>query len=319
MAAEIIILSVIAQIFFHAVLTVLFESTLEITSMDDIRRYRLAFLFSSAFTFIPWYRYFFSLHPLGMILAGIAGAFLGGLIATRRKTALWENNSPPSPEIEKAVLQAHRQVIETPLAIPMWKRLFDLFFAVLAASALSPVWALAAFLIWFEDPGSILFVKNSVGKDGVNFHQFKFRTMIQGAEEATGPILASIHDERVLKTGRLLRKSHLDELPQLINIFKGEMSLVGPRPQRTVLVYQYIQKIPEYVERHRVLPGIAGLAQVAGSYYMTPRQKLRFDCLYIRNISMGFDIKLLCLACLIAIWYRWQKNWNGRLPRWMMH
>lgn len=319
MTIEIIILSAIAQVFFHAVLVVLFVSILEITSMRDAWRYRLAFLLSSAFAFTPWYRFFSPILPRWMILAGIVGAFLGGLMATRRKTALWENNSPPSPEIENTVLQAHRQIIHTPLPIPIWKRLFDLILAMLALLFLSPAWVFVAFLIWFEDPGSILFVKNSVGKDGINFHQFKFRTMVQGAEEATGPILASIHDERVLKTGRLLRKSHLDEIPQLINIIKGDMSFVGPRPQRTVLVNKYIQKIPQYVERHRVLPGISGLAQVAGSYYLTPRQKLRFDCLYIRHISLGFDLKLLCLACLIALWYRWQKNWNGRLPRWMLH
>jgi len=97
------------------------------------------------------------------------------------------------------------------------------------------------------------------------------------------------------------------------------MSFVGPRPQRTVLVSNYLQEIPGYVERHRVLPGIAGLAQVAGSYYLTPRQKLRFDRLYIANMSLIFDLRLLFSACIIAFWYRWQNDWDGRLPRWMLH
>jgi lipopolysaccharide/colanic/teichoic acid biosynthesis glycosyltransferase len=101
----------------------------------------------------------------------------------------------------------------------------------------------------------------------------------------------------------------------LINILLGQMSFVGPRPQRTVLVLEYLERMPEYAERHRVLPGIAGLAQVAGDYYLTPRQKLRFDRLYIRHISLGFDLKLLGLAFWIAFWMRWQKNWDGRIPR----
>jgi lipopolysaccharide/colanic/teichoic acid biosynthesis glycosyltransferase len=92
------------------------------------------------------------------------------------------------------------------------------------------------------------------------------------------------------------------------------MSFVGQRPQRTVLVRSYIEELPQYAERHRVLPGLAGLAQVAGHYYLTPRQKLRFDRLYIRHSRLGFDIKLLALSFLIAFWYRWQPGWTGRLP-----
>jgi lipopolysaccharide/colanic/teichoic acid biosynthesis glycosyltransferase len=139
--------------------------------------------------------------------------------------------------------------------------------------------------------------------------------MLRGAEEVTGPILASEKDERVLIAGRLLRKTALDELPQLVNILRGEMSFVGPRPQRTVLVHQYLETLPQYAERHRVVPGLAGLAQVAGDYYLTPRQKLRFDRLYIQHISLGFDLKLFLLAFSIAFWFRWQPGWNGRLPR----
>jgi len=116
----------------------------------------------------------------------------------------------------------------------------------------------------------------------------------------------------------LLRKAALDELPQLVNILLGEMSFVGPRPQRTVLVHEYLQRMPEYAERHRIAPGLAGLAQVAGDYFLTPCQKLRFDRLYIRHASLGFDLKLILLAFLIAFWYRWQKDWNGRLPRRLM-
>jgi lipopolysaccharide/colanic/teichoic acid biosynthesis glycosyltransferase len=93
------------------------------------------------------------------------------------------------------------------------------------------------------------------------------------------------------------------------------MSFVGPRPQRTVLVLGYLEHLPAYAERHAVLPGLAGLAQVAGDYYLAPHQKLRLDRIYIRHRSLGFDVKLLILAFLVAFWFRWQSGWNGRLPR----
>mgnify|MGYP000311809846 CR=1 FL=1 len=227
----------------------------------------------------------------------------------------WENNSPPSELIKDEVHQRHLDIIGVPRPAPLSKRLFDFALALFGLIFSAPIWLVSAVLVWIEAPGPILFVKNSVGRGGINFRQFKFRTMVPSAEESTGPILASEEDERVLLVGRILRKTALDELPQLINILRGEMSFVGPRPQRTILVHGYLESIPEYAERHRVLPGLSGLAQVAGDYYLTPRQKLRFDRLYIKHAGLGFDLKLLCLAFLISFWFRWQKGWDGRLPR----
>lgn len=247
------------------------------------------------------------------------GAFAGGLLATTRHGRLWEDNFPPAPAILQEVRQRHTAHLRGRLRLPLSKRLFDLAVASLGLLFSLPVWLAAIFAIWIEDPGPLLFVKNSVGLGGRNFRQFKLRTMVCGAEEATGPVLAQRQDERVLATGRLLRKTALDELPQLVNILKGEMSVVGPRPQRTVLVHQYLKELPEYAERHQVRPGLAGLAQVAGSYYLTPRQKLRFDRLYLRHISLGFDLRLLLGAFLIAFVFRWKKGWDGRLPRWLLH
>jgi lipopolysaccharide/colanic/teichoic acid biosynthesis glycosyltransferase len=216
------------------------------------------------------------------------------------------------------VHQWHLETIGLPDKTPFGKRAFDVGLASFGLLIAFPIWLMSAFLVWIEDPGPLLFVKNSVGKGGLNFHQYKFRTMVSEAETHTGPTLASESDERVLVVGRVLRKTALDELPQLVNILLGEMSFVGPRPQRTVLVHDYLQRMPEYTERHRITPGLAGLAQVAGDYYLTPRQKLRFDRLYIRHASLGFDLKLILLAFAIAFWYRWQKDWNGRLPRRLM-
>ena len=281
-------------------------------------RYRLAFLIPVGIGLGGWLASFgVQSGPMHWLwfLAAISGAFLGCLVSTSLNEGIWENNSPPSKHIEAEVLQMHQKVIGQPGSTQPLKRLFDICLALSGLILASPVWLISILLIWFENPGPLLFVKNSVGKGGFNFHQFKLRTMVRGAEDNTGPVLARDTDERVLLVGRVLRKTALDELPQLINILVGEMSFVGPRPQRTVLVHGYLERMPEYAERHRVLPGLAGLAQVAGDYYLTPRQKLRFDRLYIQHASLGFDLKLLFLAFLITFWYRWQKDWDGRLPR----
>jgi len=281
-------------------------------------RYRLAFLTSAGVIAVQWLVLRISRLPaLEMIwlLPALLGAFFGGLLATALNETLWEDNSPPSERIRQDVHQAHLEVIGVPGPTPLWKRLFDILTASLGLVLFSPLWLACSFLIWIEEPGPLLFIKNSVGKGGVSFYQFKFRTMERSAERFTGPVMSSEADGRVLVVGRFLRKTALDELPQLINILSGEMSFVGPRPQRTVLVRGYLESIPEYAERHRVLPGLAGLAQVVGDYYLTPRQKLRFDRLYIQHANLAFDLKLILLAFLLAFWYRWQKGWKGRLPR----
>jgi lipopolysaccharide/colanic/teichoic acid biosynthesis glycosyltransferase len=314
----------------HALLTVSLERGLAYTSLGHRWRYRLAFLASASLSvvhgLVQWAIWILSpthyvetsphleIMVLRLIVA-MLGAFAGGVFATAINEGLWENNSPPSTGVQEEVYRIHQQVIGAPGPGPWSKRGFDICLAALGLVLSAPVWLLSAFAIWFEEPGPIFFVKNSVGRGGVNFHQFKFRTMVYGAEENTGPILAQQGDQRVLLFGYFLRKTALDELPQLLNILCGQMSFVGPRPQRTVLVHGYLQSMPEYAERHRVLPGLAGLAQVAGDYYLTPRQKLRFDRLYIRYVGLGFDFKLVCLAFLVTFWLRWQKGWDGRLPR----
>lgn len=260
-----------------------------------------------------------ALWTAGILTSILGGAFLGGLAATGLQQGLWENNSPPSERVRQEVHQLHRLQIGQPRSTSGPKRWFDVLMALLGLILSFPIWFASIFLIWLEDPGPVLFVKNSVGLGGRNFRQFKFRTMVLGAEDGTGPIRSYEGDERILRCGRLLRKTALDELPQLINILIGEMSFVGPRPQRTVLVREYLAHLPKYAERHQVRPGLAGLAQVAGDYYLTPRQKLRFDRLYIRHHSLAFDLKLILLAFLIAFWFRWQKNWNGRIPRRLIH
>lgn len=300
------------------VLTLAIERSLVYLPLPISWRYRVAFIGPLVVFLGIWIGTMIILPDkfgIGWAFASLLGGFLGGILATSFNERLWENNSPPSQETMLDVYQQHLAEIGFPDSTPVLKRTFDLIVAMGSLLVSLPVWGVSIFLIWIEDPGPLLFVKNSVGKGGMNFHQFKLRTMVRGAEETTGPILASEKDERVLKIGYFLRKTALDELPQLLNILQGEMSFVGPRPQRTVLVQDYLRDIPQYAQRHRVLPGLSGLAQVAGDYYLTPRQKLRFDRLYIEHMSLGFDLKLLLLAFLITFWYRWQKDWDGRLPR----
>jgi lipopolysaccharide/colanic/teichoic acid biosynthesis glycosyltransferase len=301
-----------------AVLTMAAERGLVSLPLTIGWRYRLAFLGSAAvflaLGLLTWLSAGADFSAV-WLLAALLGSFAGGILATHLNEGLWENNSPPSEEVTRAVYLEHRQLIGSPARVPVFKRSFDILLAAIGLLLSLPIWFIIIFITWLEDPGPLLFVKNSVGRGGMNFHQYKLRTMVRGAEDTTGPVLASARDERVLGMGSLLRKTALDELPQLINILQGKMSFVGPRPQRTVLVQGYLKEMPEYAQRHRVLPGLAGLAQVAGDYYLTPRQKLRFDRLYIQYTSLGFDLKLISLAFMITFWYRWHADWDGRLPR----
>jgi lipopolysaccharide/colanic/teichoic acid biosynthesis glycosyltransferase len=254
-----------------------------------------------------------------LLLVVVLASFLGGLIATRQRLGIWEDNFPPPKEIRAAVYQKHQEIIGTPPHEPWTKRVFDIALSLFGLLISAPIWIVCLFMIWFEDPGPLFFVKNSVGKGGINFHQFKLRTMVRSAEASTGPVMASDDDTRALRFGRFLRKAALDELPQLFNILRGDMSFVGPRPQRTVLVYEYLKTMPEFAERHRVLPGLAGLAQVAGSYHITPRQKLRYDRIYARHASLGFDLKLVFLAFGLVFYLRWKPGGADRIPRNWLH
>jgi lipopolysaccharide/colanic/teichoic acid biosynthesis glycosyltransferase len=306
----------------HMILTMVWVSIFAFFLGKIAWSYRLGFLTSAFMAMMSWFPLMVnspgsSGKYLLILGACFLGAFIGGLLVTIRETGLVENNFPPSEGLQLEMLEKHSRLADLMAPTPASKRIFDICLSVAGMIIFMPVWIFGAFLVWFENPGPLLFVKNSVGKGGINFHQFKFRTMIYGAEKISGPVLSSESDSRILVFGRFLRKTALDELPQLINILRGEMSFVGPRPQRTVLVNGYLDTMPEYAERHRVLPGLAGLAQVAGDYYLTPRQKLRFDRLYIQHARLGFDLNLLLLAISITFWFRWQSGWNGKLPRWM--
>ena len=223
-----------------AMLALALTGAFDNSGLDACWRARLPFLLAALFPLACWLLRLLLALPVGVLSAGLPlalgelalaglGAFLGALSATAVLYGLWEDNSPPGEPLRQEVLERHRQATGAPPPVPPAKRLFDLLAAGLGLLVSAPVWLACIFAIWFEDPGPLLFVKNSVGRGGGNFRQFKLRSMVRGAEEHTGPVLAQHDDPRVLACGRFLRKTALDELPQLLNILRGEMSFVGPR------------------------------------------------------------------------------------------
>lgn len=189
-----------------------------------------------------------------------------------------------------------------------YKRPFDLTIIALSLVLGFPVWLLIGTLVplavWLTDRGPVFYTQTRVGMKGRIFRIIKFRTMVVGAESDTGPVWASEQDDRVTRVGRLLRATHLDEVPQLINILRGEMSLVGPRPERPELLEAFCEEMPEFRLRLRVKPGIAGLAQTQGLYHMPPRKKLRYDNLYIETLSPWLDLQLLAGAVRAVLFRR---------------
>lgn len=142
--------------------------------------------------------------------------------------------------------------------------------------------------------GPVFYKQERVGLDGRKFILYKFRTMISDAEKDTGPVMCKPNDPRVTKIGRFLRKFSIDEMPQLINVLKGEMSLIGPRPERPVFVEDFKEKIPKYMLRHKVKSGITGWAQIHGLRQDTSIDKrLEYDFYYIQNWSLFLDLKII--------------------------
>ncbi|EGW38475.1 sugar transferase [Desulfosporosinus sp. OT] len=173
------------------------------------------------------------------------------------------------------------------------KRVFDIIISSLMLLVASPIMITLRILIPILSPGPAIFSQERLGEKSLSFKVMKFRSMVDNAEQKTGPVLAVEKDPRITRFGAFLRATRLDELPQLINVIKGDMSIVGPRPERQFFVDQYRESIPYYSYRMAVKPGITGLAQVKGKYTTTPEDKLRFDIMYIRNYSLGLDFSIL--------------------------
>ncbi len=177
------------------------------------------------------------------------------------------------------------------------KRVMDLSIGGLALAFFSPLMLLIALAIKLTSAGPVLYRQERMGLDGKKFRILKFRTMVRNAEQATGPVWATADDPRVTSLGRILRATSLDELPQLINVLRGEMSLVGPRPERPILIDYFRKSIPRYMLRHKVKAGMTGWAQVNGWRGNTSLEsRIQHDLDYIGNWSIWRDIKILVLT-----------------------
>lgn len=182
-------------------------------------------------------------------------------------------------------------------ASPAWsralKRLLDVVFSLAIIVVLSPLLLLAALGVLVSMGRPVFFIQERVGRDLKPFRILKFRTMVRNAERETGPVLATEGDPRITPLGRLLRHYRIDELPQLVNILAGEMSFVGPRPERPEFVERLLATVPSYAERFRIKPGATGLAQVSGSYATTAERKLKYDLIYMYHQNLLMDAQIV--------------------------
>jgi lipopolysaccharide/colanic/teichoic acid biosynthesis glycosyltransferase len=194
------------------------------------------------------------------------------------------------------------------------KRAFDVGVAAAGLIALAPLWLLITALIKLEDGGPVFFAQERVGRDGALFRTLKFRSMVPDAERLTGPVQATAGDPRITRVGRLLRATAMDELPQLLNILRGDMSIVGPRPLRpgekdtTAERVIELSDIPGYAERHRVRPGLTGLAQVYARRDVPRPEKFQYDLAYLERAGLWLDIQLIARSVWITLRGRWDNH-----------
>ena len=200
----------------------------------------------------------------------------------------------------------------------MIKRTFDCMLAGVGLIVAAPLWAAIAVAIKAQDGGSVLYRQQRVGLGGRVFEALKFRSMVPDAESATGPVQAVENDPRVTRIGRLLRATAMDELPQLWNIFTGDMSFVGPRPLRPGEVETAgngelvrLEEIPGYAARHTVRPGLTGLTQVYAPRDISRTSKFRLDRVYLKRASFWLDLKLILLSFWITGRGEWEKRNRG--------
>jgi len=195
-----------------------------------------------------------------------------------------------------------------PELMPEWekklKRISDVIISFIIIVLTLPLNIFVALLIKLDSKGPILFKQERIGMNNKKFKIYKFRSMYQDAEKNTGPVWSTKNDPRVTQIGKIMRKLRIDEIPQFINVLKGEMSLVGPRPERPYFVEQLSQQIPYYSRRLKVRPGITGWAQVKHKYDESiedVKVKLRYDLFYIENMSLRMDIKILARTILVVM------------------
>jgi lipopolysaccharide/colanic/teichoic acid biosynthesis glycosyltransferase len=186
------------------------------------------------------------------------------------------------------------------------KQGFDILFSIFVLFWLSPLLIFIMFLIKLDSPGPVFFLQERIGRDGKPFNIIKFRTMVVDAEK-NGPKWATKNDQRVTRVGHYLRKYRLDEIPQLLNVIRNEMAIIGPRPERLYFIRKFEKTVPHFKKRLCVKPGITGLAQINGGYELTPKEKLEKDLLYIDTCSFLVDFKIILKSIPVVLF---AKGWR---------
>jgi exopolysaccharide biosynthesis polyprenyl glycosylphosphotransferase len=179
------------------------------------------------------------------------------------------------------------------------KRIIDIFISLVGIILSSPIMLITAIAIKVYDGGPVLYKQVRTTRNGRDFKIWKFRSMIVDAEKASGARLASSNDSRITPVGNVIRRYRIDELPQMFNILFGDMSVVGPRPERPEIIKEYLENMPEFKYRLKVKAGLTGYAQVLGKYNTTPKDKLKMDMIYIENYSVLMDLKLIMMTLKI--------------------
>lgn len=205
------------------------------------------------------------------------------------------------------------------------KRLFDILLSLFGLGISLPLWVISALLIWLSDGGPIFYVQERAGKHGRIFKGLKFRSMTECAEADIGPRQAQENDARITRIGILLRATAMDELPQLINILKGDMSFVGPRALVPVEIDKSdgrprgVWEFEGFKERSSVRPGLTGLAQVLAPRDIERAEKFKYDIWYVRNQSLWLDIKIMLVSFMISIIGKWETRHDkiSNLGKWL--
>lgn len=199
--------------------------------------------------------------------------------------------------------------------IPFAKRALDVALSGVGLIVSSPIWAVLSLLIWWEDHGPVFFGQERVGEGGRIFRVLKFRSMIVDAEAKVGALQASEHDPRVTRIGHIMRKTAMDELPQLWNIFRGDMSFVGPRALRPGEIeaggdgaHVAMEDIAGYAERTSIRPGLTGVAQIYAPRDVARRYKFKYDAIYAKKQSFALDVRLI----LLSFWITFRGKWEVR-------
>ncbi|MBQ8724787.1 MAG: sugar transferase, partial [Oscillospiraceae bacterium] len=212
-----------------------------------------------------------------------------------------------APKISDIIIRGAEEIrlFDTPLLLcrnrglapeqRLVKRIFDLVFSLAVGIIALPIGLICALCIKIEDGGPVFYKQQRLTIDDRLFNVYKFRSMVVDAEK-NGPQLATESDSRITKVGRFLRKCRLDEIPQILNILKGDMSVVGPRPERPELAREYVQEMPEFDFRLRVKAGLTGYAQVTGLYDTCAYDKLKMDLMYIEQYSLLLDIRIIMMT-----------------------